>query len=293
MKKKLLICFIIIFVFASTGYSRPRIDTSSDEKMKASITKVRESLPENRRHEFDEAFEIMFFSQVDLKYLFAGTTGVNVVEAKIKQSLNGKTAQEIIAQAAKIKKERNKIERQQVISEKNELKKKQIKAQDERQQVLSEIADVNENEKKQIDGLAKFQIIRSRFYKKEQEFSGDQTIIELTVKNNTQYPISRAYFKGTLRSPGRSVPWFKGDFNFSIPGGLEPGEEAEWHLAPIMGCGGWEMVEMHMVEMHDDAILTVEVEQLNGADDETLLSIKDSYGWAGLECRMMLLKQLK
>ena len=104
MKKKLLISFIIIFVFASTGYSQPRVDTSSDEKMKASIAKVRESLPENRRHEFDEALEIMLFSQVDLPNLFVvGTTGVNVVEAKIKQSLNGKTAQEIISQSAQIK----------------------------------------------------------------------------------------------------------------------------------------------------------------------------------------------
>ena len=25
-------------------------------------------------------------------------------------------------------------------------------------------------------------------------------------------------------SPGRSVPWLKEDFNYTIPGGLEPGE---------------------------------------------------------------------
>jgi len=252
MKKKLLISFIIIFVFASTGYSQPRFDTSSDEKMKASIAKVRESLPENRRHEFDEALEITLFSQVDLQNLFvAGATGVNVVEAKIKQSLNGKTAQEIIAQSAQIKKERKEAERRQVLSEIKELEKKQIKAQ------------------KDKDELAKFQIIRSRFYKKELEFIGGQPIIELTVKNGTQYPISRAYFKGILATPGRSIPWLKDDFNYSIPGGLEPGEEATWELWQNM-FSRW-----GHVEMHDDAIFTVEVEQLDGADNKALFSIKD------------------
>ena len=243
MKKKLLISFIIIFVFASTGYSQPRVDTSSDEKMKASIAKVRESLPENRRHEFDEALEITLFSQVDLQNLFvAGATGVNVVEAKIKQSLNGKTAQEIIAQSAQIKKERKEAERRQVLSEIKELGKKQIKAQ------------------KDKDELSKFQIIRSWFYTGE---------IELTVKNGTQYPISRAYFKGTLASPGRSIPWLKDDFNYSIPGGLEPGEEATWELWQNM-FSGW-----GHVEMHDDAIFTVEVEQLDGANNKALFFIKD------------------
>ena len=243
MKKKLLISFIIIFVFASTGYSQPRVDTSSDAKMKASITKVREALPEIKRPEFDEALEIILFSQVDLPNLFVvGATGVNVVEAKIKQSLNGKTAQEIIAQSAQIKKERKKAERQQILSEIQELEKKQIKAQKDKEE------------------LTKFQIIRSWFYTGE---------IELTVKNGTQYPISRAYFKGTLASPGRAIPWLKDDFDYSIPGGLEPGEETTWILVQNM-FSRWASVKMH-----DDAIFTVEVEQLDGADNKTLFSVKD------------------
>ena len=163
----------------------------------------------------------------------------------------GKQLKKLFLNLRKLKKERKKAERQQVLSEIDELEKKQIKAQ------------------KDKDELSKFQIIRSRFYKKELEFIGGQPIIELTVKNGTQYPISRAYFKGILATPGRSIPWLKDDFNYSIPGGLEPGEEATWELWQNM-FSRW-----GHVEMHDDAIFTVEVEQLDGADNKTLFSIKD------------------
>ena len=57
-------------------------------------------------------------------------------------------------------------------------------------------------------------------------------IIELTVRNNTGHPVSRAYFEGVLSTPGRSVPWIKDSFNYQISGGLEPNEESTWRLAP-------------------------------------------------------------
>lgn len=257
--KKLLLGFIIIFVFASPGCSQPKIDTSSDEKMKASISKVRESLPENKRHEFDEALQIISFNKIDLKNLFViGTTGVNVIEIEVKQSLQGKTAKEVIIQALQIKKEIEVTKRDQALKE--------------REQALSEIKELEEKQvKAQRDKieLAKFQIIRSRFYKQKQEFMGDQPIIELTVKNGTRYSVSRAYFKGTLASPGRSVPWLKDDFNYEISGGLEPGEEATWSLSPIM-FSAW-----GTVTLPSDAIFTVEVEKLDGADGKILFSIKD------------------
>lgn len=251
MYKKQLLNFIMAIVIA-TGCSKPTVDTSSDETMKSSIAKVRESLPVEKRAEFDEALSIIAFSEIDLKNLFAsGAAGVNVTEAKVKQSLHGKTGDEIIAQAAQIKKEREEKERVQALAEIKELEEKQLKAQSAKAE------------------LAKFQVIRSRFYKRKQEFIGEQPIIELTVKNGTQHPVSRAYFKGTLASPGRAVPWLREDFNYEISGGLEPGEAATWNLAPNM------FSEWGRVQPPSDAILTVEVEQLDGPDGKALFSSRE------------------
>ena len=95
---------------------------------------------------------------------------------------------------------------------------------------------------------------------------GEQSIIELTVKNGTSHAVSRAYFKGTIASPNRSVPWLQDTFNYLISGGLEPGEEASWSLAPNM------FSDWGKVEAPSDAIFTTTVERLDGADGEALYS---------------------
>lgn len=60
------------------------------------------------------------------------------------------------------------------------------------------------------------------------------------------------------------MPWLKDTFNYSIPGGLEPGEEAKWSLAPNM------FSDWGRVEMRADMVLTVRVLRLDGADEEVL-----------------------
>jgi hypothetical protein len=60
--------------------------------MKSSVQKVRESLPESKRSDFDEAMKVLAFSKIDMKDLFTqGATGVGNLEGKVKESLNGKT----------------------------------------------------------------------------------------------------------------------------------------------------------------------------------------------------------
>jgi hypothetical protein len=117
--------------------------------------------------------------------------------------------------------------------------------------------------------LKKFKVVRSRFYKREQEFMGKQPIIELTVKNGTDQAVSRAYFEGTLASPDRSVPWHKDTFNYDISGGLEPGEEATWKLAPNM------FSDWGKVDAPPDAVFTVTVERIDGADGEAVYSTRE------------------
>ena len=247
--KRLIVTTFIMLVLA--GCSKPTIDASTDESMKASVEKVRNSLSEEEKIKFDEAMRIVAFSNIDVKDLFAdGVLASNSLEGKMKQSLQGKTANDIIAQAESIKQERAAKEKEQALSEIKELIKKQVEAE----QAKSE--------------LAKFRVERSRFYKKRREFIGQQPIIEISVVNGTSQPISRVYFKGTLSSKGRSVPWLREDFNYEISGGLEPSEKATWHLSPNM-FSNW-----GKVDIPSDALFTVEVEQLDGANKESLFSVK-------------------
>ena len=243
---------IVIAFTILAGCSDPKIDASSDEAMKTSMEKVRGSLPEAKRKEFDEAIQVLAFSQIDMEALFAGRAAdIGNVEGKVRQSLDGKNAEQVIAEAERVRTERKERERQQALEEIRELEAKREKSESAREQ------------------LKKFEVVRSRFYIREREFMGKQPIIELTVKNGTVQAISRAYFEGTLASPDRSVPWHQDTFNYSISGGLEPGEEATWNLAPNM-FSGWGNIEAPA-----DAVFTVTVEQLDGADGEPLYSTRE------------------
>lgn len=250
MKLKLIILlFVAIFL---VGCSKPTVDASSDESMKASIAKVRESLPAEKRIQFDEALQLMAFSKINLKSIFTeGSAGVGNLEGKMKDAVHGKTGEQIIAEAAQIKLERERQQKEQALQEIKELEEKRRLSMDAREQLKS------------------FKVLRSRFYKQKREFMGEQPIIELTVKNGTSYAVSRAYFKGTIASPNRSVPWHQDTFNYSISGGLEPGEEASWSLAPNM------FSDWGKIDAPSDAIFTVTVERLDGADGNALYSISD------------------
>ncbi|MEX0827527.1 MAG: hypothetical protein WD005_01100, partial [Haliea sp.] len=75
------------------------------------------------------------------------------------------------------------------------------------------------------------QVSAARFYRDRDSFSISPTI-EITVRNGTGRAISRIFFHGKLQTPGRALPWAEDDFNYTIPGGLEPGESQSWKLSP-------------------------------------------------------------
>ena len=249
--QKLLLTALAVLIFGLTGCSKPVIDTTNDETTKSSIQKAKESLPESKRAAFDQALQILMFNEIDMKSIMLGTVGAANIEAKMKATVNGKTAEEVIDAAEKIKAERAAREREQALSEIQELEKKRLASD------------------KSKDELKKFVVSRSRFYLQEQRFLGKEPVIEMTVKNGTEFPVSRAYFVGVIASPGRSVPWLKETFNYEIQGGLEPGEEATWRLSPNM-FSDWGKVEAPV-----DAIFTVTPERLDGANGETLFSTAD------------------
>ncbi|MEQ9867444.1 DUF6694 family lipoprotein [Pectobacterium aroidearum] len=240
---------ISLIVLSLVGCNEPKIDASTNDSMKASISKVRESLPESKRSQFDEALKVAVFSQINFKELMqAGmTNNSSVIEEKMKQSLNGKTGEQIISYAATLKLEREAKEKEQAVQEIKELEEKKS----------SSITS--------LESMKSFKVVRSRFRMEKQKYGSDQPIVSLSIENNTGKAISRAYFKGVIASPDREVPWFSDAFNYQISGGLEPGEKADWELAPNK-FSSWGKVSAPA-----DAIFTVSVIRLDGADGNPIL----------------------
>lgn len=97
---------IINVILLLAGCGQPTVDTSSDEAMKSSIEKVKASLPEERREKFEDAIKRVAFNDLDFADLFqASQFDTGAVERKIKESLSGKTGEEIIVLAEQIRSE--------------------------------------------------------------------------------------------------------------------------------------------------------------------------------------------
>jgi hypothetical protein len=84
----------------------PRIDTSSDERVAASLDEVRRSLPPAKRPAFDEALATVAssrFSKDAVSEMAAGPRGFG---ARVLEPLNGMTADEVLTEARRIVAER-------------------------------------------------------------------------------------------------------------------------------------------------------------------------------------------
>ncbi len=228
------------------------IDGSSEEAMKSSIEKIKKSLDAEKKEKFEESMKLIVFHGLDFRKLMQeGGTEETVSDMKFK--LDGKTADDIIEEGEKIQVE---IERK---------KKEQAKGE------IEELYQKMEQAEKDKKMLTKFEVKRSRFYKRKKGtyYVREKPIIELTVVNGTDKAVSRVYFTGILASPDRSVPWIKDYFSYEISGGLEPGEEVTWYLAPNM------FSDWGKVNAPKDAILTVEVRQLDGPNGEEIYSVNN------------------
>lgn len=259
-----------IFLLVSlSGCNEPTIDTSTEETMKSSIQKVKESLPANKQEEFDKSIKTLMFSQIDMKNIFANAFAGQAMDKDkmlndMKKSLSGKTGLEVIELAKNLKVKRAKEE------EVKRTKREEAK----RDYEIAELEALQTKKRlygKNKEKLANFKVISSTFKQelRNKYSSRLQPIIELTVKNGTKIPVSRAYFKGTLQSEGRAIPWLVETFNYEISGGIEPNETKTWSLAPNM------FSEWGKVDSPKDAIFTVEVEQLDGVNGKRFLSVRD------------------
>jgi hypothetical protein len=231
---------LLLLSLALTGCGDPKINTSSDKTMQDSIKAVRASLPEDKQSEFDQAIQILMFADVQGLSDLGKLANTDAIASNFKNRLNGKTGLEVITEAQKVRDER---------------------AKQEQQQKLNRLADLGQKLKdssKAQDILNRFVIQRSRFYFRKSSYSTD-AILELSVVNNTDQPVSRVYFEGTLATPGRAVPWVQDTFNYQIDGGLEPGEKATWQLN---AWGDWDRAPKD----RNDMVLTVRTTRLDDAN---------------------------
>ncbi|MEY8214250.1 MAG: hypothetical protein RPR97_07165 [Colwellia sp.] len=244
---------LLVGISLLVGCGEKKVDSTSDESLKISISTIKESLTEQKKEEFEKAVKVIAFSGVT--NLFQAAANAEGLQQKMKEKLNGKTADEIIAASNDILAARKVKEREQAAKEIEEIK-----------------TDILALEKKKLDAekvkddLKKFSVLRSRFYYQKSSYR-EEAVIELTVKNNTEYAVSRVYFDGVLASQGRSVPWVSDSFNHSIAGGIEPGEEVTWKLTPNR-FGTWGKAPKN----RDDMLLTVSVNRIDGADKKAIFN---------------------
>ena len=99
-----------------------------------------------------------------------------------------------------------------------------------------------------------------------------QPVIEFTVRNNGNSPISRIYFSSVLTSPNRSIPWARQDFVQTFKGGLEPREKQQLTLQPRNG--DWNDPQLKDLS---NAVLKVAVTNFEDASGERVIAI-DSNG---------------
>lgn len=225
------------------GGCSPKIDGSSEEAFRSSVERIANKLDEDKKEEFAEAIMVIGMSSIKVGSLFAGMQDPDDLVSEMRTEVDGLTADQVISKARDIRQKHKDRERGQALDEIKELLTQKQAAADA------------------ADGLQNFKVIRSR-YLTGRGYFGSDSAFEITVRNDTDHPISRAHFQATLASPDRAVPWKTGEFNYSIPGGLEPGEQKTWTLDPSFEWG--------RVDAPKDAILTIVPTRLDDAKGEPL-----------------------
>lgn len=232
------------------GCGDPKVDASTDENMKDSLAKVKASLPADKRAEFEEAMKAIAFADINGLGDLAAVGQTGALERGIKERVNGRTGDQIIAEGQRVKAE----------------KEARRKAR-EREQALKEIDELRvKMEGQGADLLSKFVVERASFGKSDEGFLRENAF-ELAVSNGTGKAVSRAYFRAILFTPGREIPWVDSEFNYSISGGIESGESATWTTRPNM-FSEWSRVPTDRA----DVLFIVRPVALEGADGRTLAS---------------------
>lgn len=238
---------IIAFAALLAACGDPTFDGTSEESRKASIERMKQALPDGKRGRFERAITIVAMDGLSIADLADSSGSVDAALG----TLEGKTAEEIMREADSIVAAREAREREQALQEIAELEQKVRDAETAREE------------------LGKFVVNRSRFYLERDRYSiRPEPIIDLSMTNGTDQAVGRVFAVGTIASPGRSIPWLKEDFKFSVSGGIEPGENYETRLNPNM------FSDWGQVRPPADAVFTVEIVELENGEGERFLSVR-------------------
>jgi hypothetical protein len=82
-----------------------------------------------------------------------------------------------------------------------------------------------------------------------------EPVISFTIANGGPVPLKRIFVAGKLQTPGRAIPWVDREFNYELPGGLEPKETQALSLSPNM-FSEWGRVSEEAI---DGAVLTLDL----------------------------------
>ena len=192
------------------------------EAYEASLDKITSKLSESQKEVFSECLGVIALQTMDIGSLFsealsnAGNEkemGKDAINGAIAE-LDGLTYSDIIAKGKPLLIEQYTEQLEEVA--------KEIVSGDS---IVQKI-------KADTEKLKSFEVSNPRIYYGSYSWAG--TTLVFTIKNNSTDIISKMAWKGVVREEGREVSYCDDTFRYSIPGGLEPGEDKRLRLEPNM-----------------------------------------------------------
>jgi hypothetical protein len=247
--------FAAILLVGCSGPMDTKLNGTSMEAYQKSLEKAKESMTSEQKEQLSDALETIFFADIpdsEEAGFFGALAGLanlsqEKIQSTVRAKIHGKTPNQLITEAKKIKKEKTRARITTLESKIAGLQKKKEEAE------------------KSMEPLKGIVISEPKFYFAE-EFFSQKPIIDFKIANNTDIPLARIYYHGTLTSPNRTIPWVDDGFNHEIKGGLEPKETKHLKLSPNMFSewGSKELIEKK------DLVVSISVVNAEGVDKKKI-----------------------
>jgi hypothetical protein len=193
-KQLTVVVAISVFFVAGAGCSPPRVDVSSEDTYTASLRRVRDSVAEDRQPEFDQAVLTLTSQGIDLDRIAASAPGTDTMAAEMRAPLGGRTADEILQEAARLRAATAAAARKLIEAEIGELVAKQEAAFAARRQ------------------LAQIEILQTNLVPGRERGRLPGQPILIRVRNGTAHRIGRLHLdvvgerpESSMRSPRQAV----------------------------------------------------------------------------------------
>ncbi|MCK7458896.1 DUF6694 family lipoprotein [Idiomarina aminovorans] len=290
----LIVLLISPILGCSEPEPEPELDNSTEERLRSSSQQVRQTVPESRKTEFDEALKLLVNQVLEQKNTSLENAELQRIAEQMHTELSGKTADEVFAEATRVRElqellrlERKNLARQAQIDINNELKQIEIMAHE-----LYEFTpsyDFTRRNQERNDEIENFGVM---FYDYIFYNAGDSVpVFDVTFKNSTERAIYSVQLLVTVFSSASVFPFFEQVFVYPMPNGLEPGgvERVTWAITPsssifrnpldVSSDKGFEfIVESIAVSVGPEGETLLEYSQVEDLDTDRLLALKRKYG---------------